>query len=290
MKEVNYLITDLDDTIWDWLTMWHKSFEPYLYRIARETGISIDILVLDFKKLHQSYGTTEMSFAYKELEHIRPDHYPCFERNSSHIEKNILHEYHSNKKHSLFAYDGVIETLKKIKEKGTKIVAFTESKVFFTKYRIKHLGLDGIIDTIYAPVGTELPDSVMTFYPESFWEPDQTIFKVLPKETRKPNIEILNMIISEDEASKDKTIYIGDKLDRDVYMAQEAGITSVYAQYGSVLESNAYELLRKVTHWTDEDVRREIDFKNRHLEIQAPDYTITKFSELLNQFKFTNFS
>lgn len=289
MKEVNYLITDLDDTIWDWLNMWHKSFEPYIYRIAKETGISIELLEADFKKLHQRYGTTEMSFAYRELEHLDPEYYHLFEGESNDRQRNILHEYHSNKKHSLVAYKGVIETLKKIKEKGTKIVAFTESKVFFTKYRIKHLELDGIIDTIYAPMGNDLPDSVLTFYPDSYWETNHTVFKVLPKETRKPNIEILNMILSADGAEKEKSIYIGDKLDRDVYMAQQAGITSVYAKYGHVLDNDAYELLRKVTHWTDEDVKREIDFKNKNIEIDAPDFIIEDFSELLTHFNFTTF-
>lgn len=102
-------------------------------------------------------------------------------------------------------------------------------------------------------------------------------------------MEILNMIISEDGASKDKAIYIGDKLDRDVYMAQEAGVTSVYAKYGHVLDSEAYGLLRRVTHWTDEDVKREIDFKNKKLEINSPDFVLENFSDLLTQFNFTRF-
>lgn len=38
-KEIRCIVTDLDDTIWDWLTMWHSSFEPFLTRIQREFGI-----------------------------------------------------------------------------------------------------------------------------------------------------------------------------------------------------------------------------------------------------------
>src|SRR5690606_17667652 len=143
MEDVNFVITDLDDTIWDWVEMWYSSFSPYLERIAVETGIEIDLLKSDFKKLHQKYGTTEISFAYKELESINPDFHPLFE-NSSEFSKSILHEYNSNKKNNLKMYEGVLDTLKFIKGKGAKIVAFTESNVFFTKYRIKHLMLDGI--------------------------------------------------------------------------------------------------------------------------------------------------
>ncbi|MCQ6958603.1 HAD family hydrolase [Mucilaginibacter aquariorum] len=289
MKDINFIITDLDDTLWDWLAMWHNSFEPYLNRIADETGIDQQQLIIGFKELHQKYGTTEMSFAYKELPIIEPRFYPLFDTDKGEV-KSILHEYYSNKKNNLRLYDLVVETLKEIKSKGVKIVAFTESYVFFTKYRFKHLNLDGIIDAVYSPRGSELPLSVYRHYQEDFWEPKITEFKVLPNETRKPNPEILDQIIADFKAKKQNSIYVGDKLDRDIYMAQKAGITSVYASYGHVIDNAQYDLLRNVTHWTDEDVKREMDFKSQPKDIKQPDYTIQRFSDLLKIFNYVKFS
>lgn len=288
MKEINFVITDLDDTIWNWLEMWYNSFNPYLQRVAKETNVDINTLKADFKKLHQKYGTTEMSFVYKELKSIDSCFYPLFEATDLET-KNILHEYNSNKKNNLKAYEGVIETLKYIKSKGTKVVAFTESNVFFTKYRIKHLRLDGIIDCIYTPEGHNLPSSVNKHYEDDFWDPKITLIKTLPPNTKKPNAEILEAILRDFKANKEYTFYIGDKLDRDIYMAQQAQITSVHASYGHVIDNDKYNLLVEVTHWTDEDVKRERDFKRRKLSIDAPDYEITTFSQLKNLFKFTNF-
>jgi phosphoglycolate phosphatase-like HAD superfamily hydrolase len=287
MKDINFVITDLDDTIWDWLAMWYMSFSPYLERIAHETNTDIDVLKADFKKLHQKYGTTEMSFLYKELMSIDNSSHILFEQASS-TSRSILHEYNSNKKNNLKSYPGVIDTLKEIKSKNSLIVAFTESNVFFTKYRIKHLGLDSIIDCVYSPEGHDLP-SLFKYYPDEYWEPEKTLIKSLPKETRKPNAEILDTILNDFNADKNKSIYIGDKLDRDIYMAQLAGITSIYAKYGNVTHDKRYELLREVTHWSDEDVEREKHFKNQLSNIAPPDYTVDSFSEILDFFNFTEF-
>jgi len=286
-QEVNFFITDLDDTLWDWLEMWYNSFNPYLERISKETQIDRSKLIDNFKELHQKYGTTEMSFAYKELPIIPSEFYPFFE-NSNGQNRSILHEYYSNKKNNLKLYDRVLSTLQTIKSNGTVVVAFTESYLFFTKYRIKHLGLDGLIDCIYSPEGMDIPQTVYKHYPEEYWEPQITKFKSLPNDTRKPNPEILLEIIADFKADTSKSIYIGDKLDRDVYMAQQANITSIHAKYGHIIDTDKYELLRNVTHWTNDDVIREKQFKDSPKTIK-PDYEIDDFSEILNLFNFTKF-
>jgi len=128
MKEVSVLITDLDDTIWDWLSMWYKSFNPYFESIKSECNIDEKTLKRDFKRLHCKYHTSEVSYAYKELKCVENKFYPNFEG-----ENKILHHYYSNKKHNLKLYENVRETLTEIKNKGTKIIGFTESNIFYTK-------------------------------------------------------------------------------------------------------------------------------------------------------------
>jgi len=289
-KRVNFVVTDLDDTIWDWLSMWHKSFSPFLNRISQEFNIDIIELKNDFKQLHQKYGTTEASFIIDDLKLLNAQH-----RESIYIEangsKSIIHEYYSNKKSNLALFDDTLKTLSSIKSCGAMIIGFTESHSFYTKYRLKTLNIDGLIDCIYAPVDSELPETVKKYYPEGYWEPQKTEFRYLSREVKKPNAEILEIILKDFNAKKENTIYIGDKLDRDVFMAKEAGITSVYAQYGDKSEDNKYDLLREVTHWSDHDVQREIkfkaDFKGKTI---VPDVTLEKSSkDLMDSFEFYSF-
>ena len=68
-------------------------------------------------------------------------------------------------------------------------------------------------------------------------------------------------------------------------MAQEVGVIDVYAQYGLAQHSEEYQLLRKVTHWSNQDVERERELLSRPLV--TPSYTLQQFGELLEMFSFT---
>jgi len=289
-KKVNFIVTDLDDTIWDWLKMWHNSFEPYINRISTQFNVDKELLKADFKKIHQKYGSSESSYVYQELSCLTQEQKDEF-ANPNASGKGILHEYYSLKKHNLTLYEGVKSTLKEIKEKGTIIIGFTESNAFYTKYRIKHLELDGLIDFIYAPIDIDVPKSVYKHYSEDYWEPQITEIRYLAKEVIKPAPAILEIILRDFKASKDNTIYIGDKLDKDIFMANEAEIDSVYAKYGHAIDTSNYQLLREVTHWTDIEVEREKLYKIQHAHNSIAKYTLeNSFKELLNFFEFFEFN
>lgn len=264
--------------------MWYKSFEPYLTNLSRVTKIPIDQLTSDFKQLHQKYGTAECSYAYKELGSIKREHYSLIEDESS--GPSIIHTYYRDKRNYLKIYDGVHQTLSKIKTIGTKIVGFTESNIFYTKYRIKTLNFDGLYDYIYSTEDHRIPKTVKRYYSENYWDPALTQIRIMPGGSRKPSPDILLNIIKDMGGDRETTIYIGDKPDRDVYMANLAGVTSVYAEYGNIIDTEAYELLRKVTHWSDNDVQREIEFKKGDEKTQRPRFTVQSFAEILSLFEF----
>ena len=285
--KINLVVTDLDDTIWAWLNMWYNSFEPYLNRISTELDIDLTTLKKSFKILHQKYHSSETSFAYNELDCLSSLQKEQFNTTDRKSRKSIIHEFNSLKKNNLFFCKGVEKTLKQLKDKGVLIVGFTESDAFFTKYRLKHLNLDGIFDYIYAPIGEGIPESVELYYSEDYWEPNITEFRYLAKGTVKPAPDILEIILRDCDAKKQNTIYIGDKLNKDVYMANEASVTSVYAEYGDHIDSTKYALLKEVTHWTEEDVKREKEFKEQNNTTPIADYTLKKsFKELYDYFTF----
>lgn len=286
----NCIVTDLDDTIWDWLNMWYNSFSPYYKEISESFQIDDEVLKADFKKLHQKYNTTEVSFAFQELASLTPE-------NKTKITikplkgKSILHKYNSNKKSNLKLYDGVLQTLLQLKSQGVLIIGFTESNAFFTKYRLKHLELDGLFDCIYTPLDTGVPKSVEKVYSDEHWEPVKTEIRYLSQKIKKPDSEILRIILRDFQVPKEKALYIGDKIDRDIRMAIDAGVTSVFAKYGSEIDNDKYKLLKEVTHWNSEDVEREIEFQEKHKNEEIkPDFTLEKsFSELLNHICFCSY-
>jgi phosphoglycolate phosphatase len=85
--------------------------------------------------------------------------------------------------------------------------------------------------------------------------------------------------------SASETVYVGDSLMKDVAMAQDADVVDVLAQYGAVKDRNAYRLLQQVSHWTEDDVRRESQINDRRNI--APSYTLhNRFDEIFNFFRF----
>jgi phosphoglycolate phosphatase-like HAD superfamily hydrolase len=66
---------------------------------------------------------------------------------------------------------------------------------------------------------------------------------------------------------------------RDIAMANNAGVHSIWARYGTQYDPACWAYLVKITHWTNEDVAREKDLKARFADVK-PDYTIDSFSEL----------
>jgi FMN phosphatase YigB (HAD superfamily) len=82
---------------------------------------------------------------------------------------------------------------------------------------------------------------------------------------------------------------VGDSLVRDVSMAKAAGVHAVWARYGLQYDRALWEILVRVTHWTDEDVRREEELRRLTKDVQ-PDYTIDDFGELLALIGIANIS
>jgi hypothetical protein len=68
---------------------------------------------------------------------------------------------------------------------------------------------------------------------------------------------------------------------RDIAMAKDAGVTAVWARYGTKYDPEHWPYLVRVTHWTDEDVKREKDLKNKYGGV-TPDYAIDSFAQLKN--------
>ena len=96
---------------------------------------------------------------------------------------------------------------------------------------------------------------------------------VVPQEERKPNPQLLADICRKEGADIASTYYVGDSLVRDVAMAKQAGVTAIWARYGTIYDPECWTYLVKVTHWTDEDVSREKALRAKYRDV-VPDYTI----------------
>ena len=261
------LVTDLDNTLWDWFGAWHASFSSMLRVLVYDTGIPQGVLESQLRILHQRYGTVEYSNALSEV--------PALIEAAGGLEPwrafpRAVEVLRIERSRQTRLYPGVFETLMRLKQAGIVLIAYTESLSYWTTWRLRRTGLDGVIDVLYSSPDHDLPRG-KTFEDMRSLSDDAHQLKItrqrhVPRGVIKPNLQVLVSMLQDDGLAPEEAVYIGDSLMKDVAMAQSAGVTDVHAKYGEAQQRPEYELLRRVTHWTDEDVARE----RVHLEPRGP--------------------
>lgn len=259
MKTKRALIIDLDNTIWDWVHIWYSYFSTLLRGIQQHVNVDEDDLLSQIRLIHQKHGTSEYAFLLNEIPAL-VQAYGSSEAINEAL-RDVIHSFRRARKRSMALYPGVGDLLHNLKPKSVKIAAYTESLEYYTFHRIKTLGLDGVIDRVYSPEDHKIPDNIdiaeLRYYEQSYYQLKITEHRYTPPGRLKPDAGILLNIVDDLGVSPEQCVYIGDSLMKDIPMAQDAGVLDALAEYGAAQNRSEYELLRRVSHWTEADVERE---------------------------------
>jgi phosphoglycolate phosphatase len=169
-------------------------------------------------------------------------------------------------------FDGVLETLAALRSRGVMVVAHTDTSERLAADRLVLLGLDGLVETLFTTDASQ----VTAFRSVHRW-PERTEVVVLPY--LKPDPRGVAAILERCGASRDECVYVGDSKAKDITLARNAGVRDVFAAYGCLRDTPTYDLLRSVSHWTDEDIVRENAL--RASASTEATHTLSSFRELL---------
>lgn len=286
-RSARVLITDLDNTLYDWFSVWYESFSAMMAEIQRISGLSLDDLGPEIRKIHQSRGTSEYSYLIQEMPSLAARHGDADLRE---VYETAIQAYRTARSAHLVLYPGVAETLMTVKRSGAVIAAYTDSLGFYSAYRLRELKLDGVIDVLYSPNDHDFPDGItasqLRTRDEDSYDLQDTKHHFTPAGATKPNAKVLRTILSDLQIEASEAAYVGDSLMKDIVMAQDVGLIDVYAEYGQVeSDDSRYELLRSVSHWTQEDVEREREI-NSHREVKPTIVLKRGFAELIQNVTF----
>lgn len=268
MKNIKIIITDLDNTIYNWVDFYVPSFLAMVQELSRSTGVSQAKLKASFKKIHEKYQTSEYTFAIQQLDVLQ-------EINSGLDVKQILHKYdpaifvfRKARKKTLRLYKGVKETLIKMRNQDKKIIGITDALMFHAVTRLKQLEVEDLYDGIFAPPDHGFPPGTtpkdVRFYDNPMAYETKIPIKIeLNPSIRKPDRGVLLIVLNSFNVKPEEAVYIGDSLSRDVLLAQKCGVHDIYAQYGQKYNLNHYEELLKITYWpkAEEDTSSPIKIK-----------------------------
>jgi phosphoglycolate phosphatase len=281
---VSLLITDLDNTLFDWLETWQRSFAFVMAELSGALGIDPATFVSESRRIFKTHGTSEYRFLVREIGALMSSKSP---RDVTEQFSQVIASCLKIRDETASLYPGVAETLGLIRASGCATAAYTESLRYYALRVVSETGLDGLLTAIYA-----LPDHQ---FPEDLTHDELAIYggrephlsitqcRAAFPDARKPQPEILSRIMKDFHANAKETAYIGDGLMKDVLMAKRAGVIGVWARYGDRRDSQEYDLLRSVSYWTDEEIKRE---RNTTRKEASPRYSVSSFSELVNLFTF----
>jgi FMN phosphatase YigB (HAD superfamily) len=287
---ISLLVTDLDNTLYDWVTFFAHAFYDMVASAVDVLGVPEEILLDELREVHQRHHNTEHPYALLETRTVLT-RFPGLSRSQrAALLDEPFHRFNKRREQILSLYPGVAETLEAVRSQDVAVVGHTEATVPNALFRLRKLGIDRFFDRIYAPAPSE-PDDDSADAP--FWvvQPPATIpVKQLARDERKPDPRILRDICFGMGVGPDQTLYVGDSIARDIGMAKEAGAWTAWAEYGTRYDPALWARLVRVTHWTAEDVARAEAAKKRHGRAR-PDVTLHQsLSEICRSFVFVPIS
>jgi len=281
MTTIRLLVTDLDNTLYDWVSFFVPSFYAMIDEAVRILGADREQLLDEMRDVHRWYGNSEQPFALLDAPSVHK-RLPELSRAGRALKLDAaFHAFNSVRKRTLALYPGVLETLGEIRSADCAIVAHTEAPTSNAVFRIQMLGLTDYICALYAPADKGAG------HPNTQRKESRPALRVhsLGIGERKPAPQILERILEDAGVTASEALYVGDSLTRDIAMAKLAGTRSAFARYGRTFDAGLWEKLVRVTHWTDEDVRAEAELRREFADVRA-DYDLDSFSELRDRYSF----
>lgn len=298
MRPVKLIVTDIDNTIFDWISYYVHSLGALFANVAREIGCSEDVLRGEAKQIFSAHASIEYPFLIQEmptvLEHYGSDIDGML---SSLVEPSRL-IFKAEAEKWLVPYPNVLKTFKKLKElyPSTPIVALTDAPRYVAMWKLNKLGLLGEFSAVYGLADPRLPtDPVLgrvKVTPKILLKHlQQSNFnyagkiRILPDEYEKPGVRGLKTVLmdydlDESKESRGQVIWVGDNLRKDVGLGKKLGVQSIWASYGTKVDPKMFELLR--TFSPDENVEKNIYIDHKGAEAPVPDFVLDEsFAELI---------
>jgi phosphoglycolate phosphatase-like HAD superfamily hydrolase len=283
MPPISLLITDLDNTLYDWVSFFARAFNGMVDVATEILHVDRDQLLDDLKAVHVANRDSEQPFSLLETATVHRQ-LQALSRHERYLElQPAFRAFDELRARHLTLYPGVKETLARIAATGCSIVAHTEANIVNALVRLEKLDLLELIPVVYT-VRVE-----RNSHPDAGREPivKRLGHRVRCRQTsaRKPDVQVVEEICRDAQVSPTETLYVGDSIAADIGMAKAAGAWAAWARYGTEYDRQLWKDLVRVTHWTVDDVARAQQASELYGSVR-PDVVLEGFSDLLAAFEF----
>jgi len=269
---IRLIITDLDNTIYNWVDYFVPCFNAMVNALSQLTGIPKPRLKESFRDVYRRHGTTEFREAIRELDVLGKSASHLSSREIERRFSSAIESFRDMRRKTLRLYPSVRPTLQRLRDDGYILVAHTDARAGTALHR---MGLLGIINLFSGLVATHDP-----LYKVKCRRRHPPYIRVLPDSQAKPHPAGVRAALKYFRVSPPEALYIGDSIRRDLVMARTCGVWDIYAKYGREYDPDHYRQLIAISHWDDASVRHELGQNFQFADGKQPSFTISKFSEI----------
>jgi FMN phosphatase YigB (HAD superfamily) len=244
MKRKRLLLSDIDNTLFNWVDYFGPSFRSMIHALARQSEFSESTLIGGFRDLYERYGTTEYSFIIQQL--------PLFSQHSSSDRDALVHlatvAFGRTRRKYLQPYAGVVETLRWCRDEGYALVAITNAPMYAARSKLHRLGLSALFDGIVAWQGNDMPeDELSVRYGGKGGRHGYMAEWPVELSERKPSTAPFVRAINEAGVDADSTWVVGDSVASDIEPALKLGARPFWARYGLTFDRRNLQTVTEVT-------------------------------------------
>lgn len=301
METVKLIVTDIDNTVFDWVTYYVRSFEELLRKVEGITGIPYGQLAGEARDVFTRHGSIEYPFLIQELPSIDAHYADDIDRMLAEAVDPGRKVFLKTAESLLVPYKGVRETLEEIRRRlpDVPLVALTDAPRYVAMWKLNKLGLLPYFSAVYGLADPRIPtcerNGRVKVDPEILLKHlQQSNFgfkgriRILPDEYEKPGTRGLKTVLmdynlDEDPAHRGSVLWVGDNLRKDVGLGQRLGVRTAWAKYGVLSDESLYRSLHEFSPVAN--VHKNASFAAGDSSAPQPSHTLDEFADLLKFLK-----
>ncbi|MFO0594844.1 MAG: HAD family hydrolase [Myxococcaceae bacterium] len=285
---IRLVVTDMDNTLYSWIDYIVPAVEALVEAVQRSTGWPEIKVVQSLKAVYTRYESNEYPFALQESSIF--EEFPDFGSFDKLVIEPARMAFSGARKKYLKPFKGVVETLAALKERRVLVVALTDAPRNPAQQRVKQLGLDQYLTSLYTMPGFAFPhgpDGSKLVAPDILEKEIKGGYATscpaveLPRDHEKPNPAGLKRILSTYGLSSSEVLVIGDSVKKDIAVAQALGCHDVWAEYGTYVSLEYRERLDIISSPAITRRHAAHVFEQGQDQI-TPTRSVSNFSQILN--------
>lgn len=293
------IVTDIDNTVFNWVDYYVTAFNALLDAVGQCIGSSREELAGEAKDVFSAHGSIEYPFVTQELKSVNKYYGDDIDGMLTGAVWKGREAFNLAAQSVLHPYSDVVRSLAKIKRTypNLPIVALTDAPRYVAMWKLNKLGILNFFDAVYGLADPRVPICMMT----SRIKLDNEILvkhlqqinfgfkgkiRILPDDYEKPGIRGLKTVLMDYDLDepierREKVLWIGDNLRKDVGLGNRLKLRSAWAEYGADLPP---ALLASLALFSPaQNIHKNVYLKTSDWDAPKPDVVFQSFSDLLTE-------